>query len=358
MRNLALLTSLIIIFSCTSKPVDNNIYFTAEDLPPAIELAGEKYNFPEIINPRGLLIKDGFAIVFESKNTNNDKFHIIDLKNRLYLRSKGIDGLGPGEITVISQIDDVGETNKVWVYDPEIRIFSKFDLLDSSKLAEWQIRSPETAYFLTSATWTSDTSLLGNAVDGWDKYIHLTTAGDTLAIFGNWKDMIKNKALPNGLNADELDANLVSNIFQGQLKGSPDKNHFIKTGGIVDHIDVINLKDYSIKTIYGPVQEIPEFTIGYWDGYQMPDFGSISTVRYLDVYPGQNSFFTLFHGKPYEEIGSMENLNRIFEFDYSGKILNQYQLNYPVLGIHVDEKNRAIYAVTVDSEPNLVRFDY
>jgi hypothetical protein len=358
MKSTLIFIWIIFMFACTSKTIDGNIYFTEKDLPPVIALAGEKYNIPEILNPRGLMIKDGLAVVFERKNNSDDKFHIIDLDSRMHVASKGVDGLGPGEITVISQIEDTGEPNKVWTYDPQTRIFSKFDLRDTSKLAEEQVKSPETAYFLTYATWTSDTTLLGNTVHGWDKYIHITIEGDTLALFGNWKDMIKNKELPNGYKEDELDAYLVSNIFQGTLKGSPDKKYFIKSGMYVDYIDIVNLENYSIKTIYGPRQEIPEFTIGYWDGFQMPNFGNNLTERYLDFYPGENSFFALFFGKPYKELGSPENLNRIFEFDYSGNILNHYQLDYPVYGIKVDEKNRAIYAVTVDREPNLVRFDY
>ena len=358
MKSFILLIWIIFLFACTSKTIDGNIYFTEKDLPPVIELAGEKYSIPEILNPRGLMIKDGLAIIFESKNTTDDKFHIIDLETRRHLTSKGIDGLGPGEITVISQIEDVGEVNKIWVEDPEMRIFSKFDLRDSSKLAEEQVKSPETMFFLTASTWVSESTLLANMADGWDKYIHVTIEGDTLALFGNWKDMIANKELPNGYKEDELDANLVSNVFQGALKGSPDKKHYIKSGIHVDYIDIIDLENYSIKTIYGPTREIPEFNIGYWDGYQMPDFGKNPNERYLDVYPGENSFFALFFGKTYKELGSPENLNRVFEFDYSGNILNQYQLDFPVYGIEVDEKNRAIYAVTVDRDPNLVRFDY
>jgi hypothetical protein len=51
-------------------------------------------------------------------------------------------------------------------------------------------------------------------------------------------------------------------------------------------------------------------------------------------------------------------LNRIFEFDYEGNIFNQYQLDFPIYGFVVGEENRGICAVTLDEEPNLVRFDY
>ncbi|MFT7203112.1 MAG: hypothetical protein ACI8YP_001585 [Algoriphagus sp.] len=170
--------------------------------------------------------------------------------------------------------------------------------------------------------------------------------------------MIKGKELQGGIEVSDLDANLISNIFQGTLKGSPDKRFFVKAGIGVDYIDIITIENHSIQTIYGPDKEIPEFSIGYWDGFQMPQFERDVKDSYLDVYPGTDTFFVLYFGKPYKELGSSNNLNRIFEFDYDGNIINQFQLDYPIYGFAVDEENRAIYGVTVDSEPNLVRFDY
>lgn len=337
---------------------DGAIYFTEKDLPALIQLRGVKYDIPEILNPRGLMLKDQYAVVFERKNEYDNKFHIIDLESGSYLRSKGIHGMGPGETTTITQIEDAGEKNKVWAYNPEVRKFSKYDLLDTNRLAEDEFRSPETEFFITSATWAQDQTLLANLVDGWTKYLHLTTSGDTLATFGNWKDMIEGKELPNGYKQEDLDANLVSTIFQGTLKSDPTKSHFVFAGKVADFIEIIDLKNESSKLIYGPTHTFPYFKISYSVGYQMADFGRESTSRYMDVSPVKDSFFALFYGKTYRELSDSENLNRIFEFDYEGNLLNQYQLDYPVYGIAVDDENRAIYAVTVDREPNLVRFDY
>ncbi len=351
---------LLVFSACEPKVSDGDeaIYFTEEDLPPAIELIGKKYNISEITNPTGLTIKDGLAIIIEHKNEYDDKFHVIELKSGRYIRSKGIHGLGPGEITVISQIEDAGEENKVWAYDPEVRKFSKYDLSDSSKLAEEEFRSPDTEFFITQATWAKDQTLLATLVHGWTKYLHLTTSSDTLTTFGDWKDMIKGRELPNNYKEDDLDANLVSTVFQGTLKGSPGKKYFVNAGKVADFIEIIDLENRSSKLIYGPTHDIPEFEISYSMGYQMADFGRDHTSRYMDVYPGNKSFFVLFNGKTYQELSDPDNLNRIFEFDYEGNILNHYQLDFPVYGIEVDEKSRAIYAVSVDREPNLVRFDY
>lgn len=310
------------------------------------------------MNPRGLMIKDGLAVIVERKNEYDDKFHVIDLESGNFLRSKGIHGLGPGEITVISQIEDAGEKNKVWAYDPEARKFSKYSLSDNSTLAEEEFKSPATEFFITRATWSKNQTLLATLVDGWTKYLHLTTSGDTLATFGNWRDMIKGRELPNNYKEEDLDANLVSTIFQGSIKGDPSKKYFVNAGKVADFIEIIDLENRSSKLIYGPKQELPEFKISYSMGYQMADFGRNHTSRYMDVYPGNKSFFVLFSGKSYLELSDPDNLNRIFEFDYKGNILNHYQLDFPLAGFAVDEENRAIYGVTVDREPNLVRFDY
>jgi len=357
-RNLCPLVVLIQLGCSTPNLQSDSIRFTEKDLPAPVLLKGHKFDFPQIINPRGILVTDSKAIVFERKNVQNDKFHIIDLVSESYVQSKGIDGLGPGEISVITQIEELDEPNKILTFDPEVRLFSKFDLLDTNRLAEYQFRSPETAFFITRATFTSDSSFLGNAVDGWTKYLHLTISGDTLALFGDWKDMIRGQELPNGIKEEEMDANLVSSVFQGILKLNLDKSYAVKVGTKANYIDIIRLKDHLITTIFGPRKVVPDFQIGYWGGYQMPSLNPNSPTIYGDVYAGKASFFVLFKGKPYSQMSDMTNLNRIFEFDYKGKILNQYQLDYPLFGFSIDENDRKIYGVTTDEEPNLVRFDY
>ncbi len=359
---LSLVFFILVTISC-NKPngqekIQNEIFFTENDLPKAKILKGEKYNFIQIVNPRGIFLLEDLAVIYERKNTSDDKFHIIDLESQQFLYSKGIDGLGPGEITVIAQIDRSEEENFIWTYDPEIRKFSKFNVKDSSKLATKQIRSPEISFFVTEATLTSDSTLLGSTVDGWTKYLHLTFSGDTLGMLGNWKDMLREKELPGGLKTDDLDANLVSNIFQGPIKANPDRSKLVKVGKSVDYLEIVDLNENKMITINGPSQVLPYFTIGYSMGYQMPNFGTDHATSYSDLYAGENSFFALYRGKPFRELSNPDNLNRIFEFDYQGKILNQYQLDFPIYGIAVDEENRSIYGVTVDREPNLVRFDY
>lgn len=83
---LQLLVILILSACEESSNKSNSLKFTKEDLPKAIPLTGHKYSFPQILNPRGIMVTNSKAIVFERKNVDNNKFHIIDLKTESYLQ--------------------------------------------------------------------------------------------------------------------------------------------------------------------------------------------------------------------------------------------------------------------------------
>jgi hypothetical protein len=349
---------IIISFSCSgSKENPNVIFFSETDLPDAITLKGIKYDFSQLINPRTILFKEGYLIVGESKTVTDNKIHIIDIEEKKYIFNKGKDGLGPGEITMVATIEDRGQEGEFWTYDFEQTIFSRFDLYNENQLAEEQLNKHESSFFITDMCWASDSSLLANRVEGWTKYYEISISGETLKQFGSWKDMVDYREYPKGIKKDELESNVVSSIHQGNIRGNPAKEFFIKAGVQVDYIDIVNLKEQEIKTLIGPSNKIQDMTIGYSVGYQMPGMKEDIQV-YRDSYAGKDSFFALFLNKPYKLMSEPNNLNRIFEFDYTGKILAQYQLDYPLLEFTVDENGRRFFGITYDAEPNIVEFKF
>jgi hypothetical protein len=139
-------------------------------------------------------------------------------------------------------------------------MFSKFDLYACGGTGQKVIK---TGVFSTDLSWTSDSTLLSTLVDGWTKNFEFSTSGDTLRHFGNWKDMVTDKEYPSGIKKEDLDANVISSIFQGKIRGNPTKTHFVLAGGLVDFIEIIHLESETTQTLYGPVNEIPKFEIGY-----------------------------------------------------------------------------------------------
>ena len=204
-----------------------------------------------------MTLKDQYAIIFENKNINDKKNHVIDLESEKHLRSKGKDGLDPGEVAMIYALYDVGIPNKILAYDFEQSNFYQYDILDSLITAEVQFRAPQTTHFVTEATFTSPNKLLANLVDGWTKYIHLTTQGDTISTFGDWRKMLIGKELPDSYKANEIDVNAVRALFQGKLKTNKEGSKAIKIGLKVPYIEIIDITQGSYQVVTGPIQKLP-----------------------------------------------------------------------------------------------------
>jgi hypothetical protein len=351
---------IFLVISCQSNPDSSNrLAFTKSDFPKPTLLNGEKYNLDFIINPAQVIIKDSFLLIAERKSNENNKIHIIEKESKELVRNVGIDGVGPGEITMGYPLLDNGLKNEFWVYDGQQLKFSKFFIADSSKLATHQVKGLDIPGYITDAWFTSSNNLITKLVDGWEKYYEFSLEMDTIASFGNWMDVLETAELPSNIKKEDLDSNLIGYIFSGKLKGNISNGIFVNAGSHVGYFDVIDLNKKEIKTIWGPDPSIPSFEIRYDRGFQMPQFDlQTLTIKYLDVFVGKNSIFLLYLGKGFKELSSNKDLNRIFEVDFNGNMLNLYQLDYPLYSFTIDEGSKIIYGLSVDENPNLVEFKY
>ncbi|RZS94777.1 BF3164 family lipoprotein [Cecembia calidifontis] len=355
MKNLLSIIALILfLISCEVRKEINENRFTQKDLPEKKLLKGFKYAYEGILNPNGILLKDDYLVVSERNNILDLKLHVIDVSKEEYLYAKGKDGIGPNEVNLVYSMDDVGEKNMIWTYDVEQRKFSKFDISNSELLSEDEFRSPELDYFITHATWTSDSTLLGGLVDGWEKFIHITKEGTLLNTFGSWRDNLEYYELPRGYKKEELDPNLVSSLFQAKIRGNISNGVYVLAGITTDYIEIIDLKQGKSKLVIGPVGKMPDFEITYHLGYQMPAIKGPVKIQYSDAFVGETSIFVLYVGMDLNKIFT----SRIFQLDFDGNFLNQFELDYPILDFVIDEKLKIIYGVTADKEPNVVTFKY
>ena len=135
---LLLIYTCALFLGCAEKDVERHV-FSLDDLPAPSKLIGTKHLYDELLIPYKIHFTGNYLIVAESKKVENDKIHILDTRNRKYVSSKGIDGLGPGEITQVQQIEHISEIEEFWSFDVEQLLFSKFEISDSSKLSSEQV---------------------------------------------------------------------------------------------------------------------------------------------------------------------------------------------------------------------------
>ncbi|GHB32637.1 BF3164 family lipoprotein [Mongoliitalea lutea] len=357
--NILLIFCSVLLFSCENVPIKQSKLFSEKDLPEKQLLSGEKFVLEEILNPRKILFKEGFLIIAESVSSKTESaITIIDSNTLEFVSHKGKIGFGPGELGIGYPLMDGLEKGFFWVYDTQQFNFSKFALQDSSQLAVEQIKALDVPFYATKAAWLSKNSFLVEMVDGWKKYYEVSTEKDTLKSLGDWREMFSFIKLPDGIKEVDIAPNVAASIFSSEMKGNPSKTKFVKAGIHTDFIDIIDWENQQILTLRGPVNESPKFSISESVGYDMASFDIRTlTNKYLDVYAGEASFFVLYSGKSFRQISESSNLNRIFEFDYKGNLLNNFRLDYPLYAFTMNEQKRKLFGITADEDPGIVVFE-
>ncbi|MGY6522117.1 MAG: BF3164 family lipoprotein [Mongoliitalea sp.] len=322
-------------------------------------LTGEKVVLEEILNPRKILFAEGFLIVAESVSSKTESaITIVDSNTLKFISHKGKIGYGPGELGIGYPLMGGLEKGYFWIYDTQQFRFSKFSLQDSSVLAVEEFKALDVPFYATKAAWLSKNSFLVEMVDGWKKYYEVSIEKDTLKSLGDWREMLPLIELPDGIKEEHIAPNVAASIFSGEMKGNPSKTKFVKVGIHTDFIDIIDWENEAVLTLRGPVNESPKFSISESMGYDIAAFDIRTlTNKYLDVYAGEDSFFVLYSGKSFRQISETTNLNRIFEFDYNGTLLNNYRLDYPLYAFTIDEQNRKVFGITADEDPGMVVYE-
>lgn len=121
-------------------------------------------------------------------------------------------------------------------------------------------------------------------------------------------------------------------------------------------LDIYDIKKESIVTIVGHRDHEPQFiTKG---NYAIPN----GIMGYSDVHVGQEYIYALFWGHSFTDIKNgkiqKEGGNRVHVFALDGTPKIEYKLDSYITGFHIDEKNKFIIGLDVNSNQPLKKFDY
>ncbi|SHM59068.1 TolB-like 6-blade propeller-like [Cyclobacterium lianum] len=321
-----------------------------EDVPEPDLLRGNKLNLSVLLDPESILWTGKYLVVGESK-TLDYYLHVIDPESETLIKTMGKDVFGPGEISTAYQLEKGKSVNEIWVYDHTQKLIALFDLESPDELYQKAFRQPQNMYLATDIRWFSDDKLICRLADGDDKYVLYDTLGNQLTTYGTWSQLIADPSLP---------PNVIKSVHQGRTSFNPAQKKYVLGGRFRDFIEILDLSSGEIISTRGPEHVIPAFVVDYSAGYPMAQFTDRSlSSYYMDIIAGDEYIYALYFGKSADLYYKNGELSKeIFVFDYDGKLVKTYTLDYSLVSLAVDEENRRFFGISSDEDPNVVVFDF
>ncbi|MBS4071818.1 MAG: hypothetical protein KGZ90_10850 [Algoriphagus sp.] len=337
------------LVGCSSGKTEESIYFKESDLPIEVLLKAEKLKLNGLQNPRQIHVNEQFIVV--SQPNQDLMLNVYDKKGHLLINQLGKNGVGPGEISYVRTIESLDDPYDIWVYDSQYKSYHVYDLRDTTTaISKKSFNRNESFFYIGEMALLSDSSVWAIMMDKETQYFILGFENDTLASFGNWLTYDSRKDIP---------ASTISSMHQGRMGVNRKGRYGVRAGLFRDYIDIVDLSEGKVTTLFGPSNHMTPYTVEYSQGYPMPKIDEKEArAHYYNVFAGEKSMFLLYYGGAINELGNSDRKMRIFEIDYSGKILSNFVLDQNIQSFSIDESEKKIYGVSMDSEPNIITFNY
>ncbi|CAN5295433.1 hypothetical protein BH23BAC2_BH23BAC2_27110 [soil metagenome] len=354
MKSFKIIFIIFLFYSCQEKlpSREGEIWksYGINDFPVPKKLTGTPMEIKgKMMRPRKLHIEGDFLMV--SDKAMNPPIHVFNRKEENYAFGLGIEGVGPGEITYVWTFDYGHRPNEFWTYSVEDKIFSLFDLTDSTKKASsHQIRQRNPEFYLAvDIAWATDSTLIALRADGIEKFVEYDTAGNVVRSYGSWEGML----------AEDVPLNVTKDAFAKHFATNKSKSKFGFFSMDRDHFEILDIHSQKILVVEGPFMHKPEFEIGYHSNNSPYYFIRDDNERtYQDLFLGEEHIYLLYSGIKRSKIvkAGLSLADKIFMFDYEGNILNVYHLDQTVGYITVDEENGIIYALSAEEDADIIKF--
>lgn len=336
----ASLTFLLGTWCCDNKPSDSEGFvFTYKDAPRIILNDFKMTELAEMVNPRQISFKNGNLIIGDSKA--DTMIFIYNANSMELIGNKGINGFGPMEFPDIWNFDRGTRDSTFWAYSLEGKSFNEFQLFDQLPNPINQIRQAENFFLAMGMAWTKDETLITVLASGPDKFVEFSPEGNVVQKFGEWKN-----AIPGDFNDFTI-----ADIHQGQIKGVPFRDKFIKASIFRDRIEILDRNSGKITITDGPLNKIPEFDLVG----EYPIISNQSFLAFTSFDVTDNLIAALFSGEKLEVVDHSRNgEDTIILFEISGKPICILKSPIPLFAIALDEGGKRIFGLSEGEISKLV----
>ena len=176
-------------------------------------------------------------------------------------------------------------------------------------------------------------------------------------IFNSQGKLIQTIINPNLQFKKEFDEKILADIFSTRLCVTPDHSKIILAGRYLDLIEIYNVKGELQKMIKGPNKDFnfqfdTKRSIERSVLIKSPD----SKRAYLSVKATTNKIYALYSGKTKKDEENYSYSKKMYVFSIEGELLTKYTLDVPIIDFVIDDKNKKLYAISIDA--NIVSFNF
>jgi hypothetical protein len=348
MRLLASILLTAFLWSCSgsnSGEIEGAFLYGYEDFGVPVKLKGEIIPVDTVWKPNRIWCEDSLLILIEPSE---------DYLVQLYHKEKGTKiaenipyGTGPGErLNCWSlQID----SENVWAFDMQmssLTAYNKSDFLTQS-------------YILPTKT----IRLKGEASTG---LVHLSSGllvsssladpENLLSVYDESGVKDTSRMIPYPvLKHLVLSGDIAERFFENRIYYNEASDKIVLFYVYTDLIDIYDSKFRLLARIHGPDKFIPEMGVSEVEGKKhVHTIAHKTKFACLSGYLTADEIWTLYYGISPER--GKELQDRIFVYNYEGKPLRAYQLEYPVSVFCIDEDSHVLYGLSEQPEPCVIKF--
>lgn len=318
----------------------------------AVSLSGIHMGLQEELSvPTRIEFADSVLVLIDMKALRNTRdsiynsIHVVSLKTNAIKKSMGVLGSGPGEIIGPWSMSKKPGDRSIWVFDLITSRFLRFSVSDSSGYPSEVVRITKEGdgYF---PLWISDATIFSPGFVGGGRLLVYNRKGELLKKIGSFPQN-KNKDVAESVHASAYQSCIVYNK----------KNKKVAMADrYADLIEVYDIQ--SDKTIYlhSGASFLPVYNMEVALNQKMFSPTAKTIFGYIEICATDSKIYGLYSGASLKT--KLPNYGRfIHEFDWDGKLLKAYKLDYPVLAICIDEKSNIIYGVHADPFPDIVKYN-
>ena len=344
MRKKHFLIILTLLVGCTQNEIEDAVHISLNDFGNPIEMKGEVLPAENLWKPMKVFFSDSVLIVIDI--SYGDHFVLIYDRELNQIAEQVPKGLGPNESIVCWNIQII--ENDIWVFDSDKRqmmIYPKDDFLTKS-------------HIIPHSTVTFSENLLEMVTISNQNFVgqSFTSAENGLSFWDPTGIINKNKyatypKLSTGGSKNNIE---MLSLFQNNIYYSEKQKKIV---ALYKYTDLLEIYDDSLNLlarIYGPDLFLPVLNPNATPNRETKaayDYGFLTSDEIWVLYWGDFYSNTV---KPPRVIYP----HKMFVFDFSGKPLRAYNLEYPLHFFCIDEENRIIYGLSEIDGYCIVKYRY